>query len=95
MPRLGYWIGQPYWGRGYGTKAVAALVDRAFEMYPHDRVGAGVFEENAASQRVLQKLGFTAVGRKMVRSRSRGEAVAAIELQVARAAWEAERPNRS
>ena len=87
MPRLGYWIGRRHWGQGFGTAAVAELVDRAFAKYPHDRVGAGVFKENTASQRVLQKLGFTAVGPKTVESRSRGGAVEAIDLQITRAEW--------
>jgi len=87
MPRLGYWIGRPHWGRGIGTAAVAALVDRAFAKYPHDRVGAGVFRENAASQRVLEKLGFTEVGPKVVQSRSRGGDVEAIDMQITRAKW--------
>jgi [ribosomal protein S5]-alanine N-acetyltransferase len=94
MPRLGYWIGRPHWGQGFGTEAVAELVDRAFRMYPHDRVGAGVFKENAASQRVLAKLGFTAKGSKMVTSRSRGGEVEAIDMQVTRAEWEAAKARR-
>jgi [ribosomal protein S5]-alanine N-acetyltransferase len=94
MPRLGYWIGKPYWGKGYGTEAIAKLVDRAFQLHPHGRVGAGVFKENAASQRVLQKLGFSAVGSKMVESRSRGGPVEAVDLQITRAAWEAAKARR-
>ena len=88
-PRLVYWIGRPYWGRGFGTEAVAELVDRAFRLYPHDRIGAGVFKENVASQRLLRKLGFTAAGRKMVDSRSHGEAVEAIDMHITRCEWEA------
>jgi RimJ/RimL family protein N-acetyltransferase len=94
MPRLGYWIGKPHWGRGYGTEAVAALVDHAFATHNHDRVGAGVFCENAASQRLLQKLGFIAVAPKMVQSRARGKAVDAIDMQITRAEWEAAKPRR-
>lgn len=88
MPRLGYWIGRPYWGRGLGTAAVAELVERAFRLHPHPRVGAGVFRENLASLRVLEKLGFAAVGSKTVESRSRGGPVEAIDMQITRAAWE-------
>jgi ribosomal-protein-alanine N-acetyltransferase len=87
MPRLGYWIGRRHWGQGYGTEAVGALVDLAFRTYPHDRVGAGVFQENVASQRLLQKLGFTAAGTKTVPSRSRGEDVPAVDLRITRAEW--------
>lgn len=94
MPRLGYWIGRRHWGRGFGTEAVSELIDRAFRMFPHDRVGAGVFKENAASQRVLAKLGFTAKGSKMVTSRSRGGEVEAIDMQITRAEWEAAKARR-
>jgi len=87
MPRLGYWIGRKYWRRGFGAEAVSALVDHAFARCPHDRVGAGVFRENTASQRVLQKLGFTAIGPKVTHSRSRGANVEAIEMQITRAEW--------
>jgi RimJ/RimL family protein N-acetyltransferase len=91
MPRLGYWIGKSYWGQGFGTEAVAELAERAFRTYPHDRIGAGVFCENTASQRVLRKLGFKAVGTKTVESRSREEAVEVIDMQITRAEWQAAR----
>ena len=29
-PALGYWLGQPYWGKGYGREAVAAVIDYGF-----------------------------------------------------------------
>jgi len=95
MPRLGYWIGRPYWGRGFGTEAVAELAERAFKMYPHGRIGAGVFRENTASLRVLRKLGFNAVGTKTVESRSRGAAVEAVDMQITRAEWQAARSRLS
>lgn len=94
MPRLGYWIGKAHWGRGLGTEAVGELVYRAFQMFPLDRVGAGVFRENVSSQRLLEKLGFKAVGRKMVESRSPGDAVEAVDMQITRAEWEAAKARR-
>src|SRR6266536_3275003 len=36
-PELGYWLGVPYWGRGYATEAVRALIDHAFAELGHDR----------------------------------------------------------
>jgi 8-oxo-dGTP diphosphatase len=94
MPRLGYWIGRLYWGRGFGTEAIAELVDRAFRMHPHDRVGAGVFRDNAASQALLRKLGFEARGLKASDSLSRGTVVETLELQVTRSAWQLARAVR-
>jgi RimJ/RimL family protein N-acetyltransferase len=91
MPRLGYWIGRRHWGRGYGTEAIAALIDHAFAIHPHDRVGAGVFHDNPASRRVLEKLGLVLVGRKQSMSRSRGVLVDTLDMQLSRAAWEESR----
>jgi ribosomal-protein-alanine N-acetyltransferase len=59
---LGYWVDQACAGRGLATRAVAEALDVAFgEMRLH-RVEAGTLPENVASQRVLQKNGFTCVG---------------------------------
>jgi RimJ/RimL family protein N-acetyltransferase len=87
MPRLGYWIGRSHWGRGYATEAVAALADYAFRTYPQDRIGAGVFEDNPASRRVLEKLGFSRAGGHMLQCRAREEAVAVEDMQTTRARW--------
>lgn len=89
MPRLGYWFGRKFWGQGYATEAIGALVGYAFRTYPEDRVGAGIFHDNPASRRVLEKLGFAAAGNKASVSRSRGGEVVTIDMQIARAAWAA------
>jgi RimJ/RimL family protein N-acetyltransferase len=55
---LGYWIGRPYWGRGYATFGVKMVLEFAFQNQRLDRVGAKSFVSNAASRRVLEKNGF-------------------------------------
>lgn len=55
---LGYWIGRPYWGRGYATFGVKMVLQFAFQNLRLTRVGSAVFESNLASQRVLVKTGF-------------------------------------
>ncbi len=55
---LGYWIGVPYWGRGYATEAAAAVVRFGFETLPLNRIYAMHFARNPASGRVLQKIGM-------------------------------------
>lgn len=55
---LGYWLGVPFWGRGYATEAAAAVVRYGFEQLQLHRIFASHFEGNVASQRVLQKLGM-------------------------------------
>ena len=43
---LGYWLGRPFWGHGFATRAVRALSAWAFETFELDRLGACVFENN-------------------------------------------------
>lgn len=54
--QLGYWIGAPYWGRGYATEAGAAVLDYAFGPLALHRVAATHFTRNPASCRVMEKL---------------------------------------
>ena len=55
---LGYWIGRPYWGRGFATEAALAAVAFAFERTDVDRVVALPLADNAPSRRVLEKAGL-------------------------------------
>jgi ribosomal-protein-alanine N-acetyltransferase len=59
---LGYWIGQPFAGRGYMTEAVRTLLPHAFESLHLHRVEAACLAHNAASMRVLEKAGFEREG---------------------------------
>jgi RimJ/RimL family protein N-acetyltransferase len=60
---IGYWLGEPYWGRGITTEAVKAMTEYAFERFDVRRVYAGVFDWNRASARVLEKSGYIFEGR--------------------------------
>jgi RimJ/RimL family protein N-acetyltransferase len=60
---VGYWVGEPYWGRGIATAAVKTLSAYAFATFPLERLQAEVFAWNAASARVLEKAGYTLEGR--------------------------------
>lgn len=55
---LGYWIGKPYWGMGYATEAVRALIIHAFETGGFDYLTVGHFSDNPASARIIAKFGF-------------------------------------
>ena len=55
---IGYWLGQPYWGKGYGKKTVELLTAYAFEKLNLIRVFAGVFANNKASMKVLENSGY-------------------------------------
>jgi RimJ/RimL family protein N-acetyltransferase len=56
---LGYWIGEPFRGRGIMTEAVKEMVTLVFDTFEVNRIYATPFECNFASQRVLEKAGFT------------------------------------
>jgi len=56
---IGYFVGRPFWGRGYATAAVHSLVQFAFYDLRLRRVEAWVDAGNQPSRRVLVKCGFT------------------------------------
>ena len=60
---LGYWIGVPYWGRGFATEAAGAVAALGFESLGLHRIFAHVHAGNIASQRVLEKIGMRHEGR--------------------------------
>jgi ribosomal-protein-alanine N-acetyltransferase len=60
--RFGYWLGEPFWGRGIMTAAVRATVDYVFAHLELVRLEAPVFEWNPPSMRVLEKCGFVREG---------------------------------
>jgi [ribosomal protein S5]-alanine N-acetyltransferase len=60
---IGYWLGEPFWGRGIATEALRAMTDYAFAHFDICRLEAGVFGWNPASARVLEKAGYTLEGR--------------------------------
>lgn len=59
---LGYCLGEAAWGRGYATEAAGALLEWAFDTLDLNRVQAETDTRNAASARVLEKLGFRREG---------------------------------
>jgi RimJ/RimL family protein N-acetyltransferase len=59
---FGYWLGEPYWGRGIGTDAARTLAGHALASGSVCRLEATVFVANTASARVLEKCGFALEG---------------------------------
>jgi [ribosomal protein S5]-alanine N-acetyltransferase len=59
---LGYWCAIDFWGRGYGTEAVRAVIDYGFRTLALNRVHAECHGDNPASRRVLEKAGMTFEG---------------------------------
>ena len=60
---MGYWLAEPYWGNGVITRAIGRIVAYGFETFDITRIFARPFSTNPASQRVLEKAGFTCEAR--------------------------------
>ena len=60
---IGYWLGEPFWGRGLDTEALIAMTKHAAGAYELTRLYARAFEWNPASCRVLEKAGYVLEGR--------------------------------
>ena len=61
---LGYWIGLPYWNRGYATEAARMVVAFGFAAFGLHRIKSSCFGSNPASARVLEKIGMRYEGRR-------------------------------
>jgi len=84
---LGYALAPEVWGRGYATEAVDAVVRAAFALSHVAEIDASVQVENAASRRVLEKAGFSRVGRAMRGAPARGAMVECDAFTYKRADW--------
>jgi len=56
---MGYWLAEPFWGKGIMTEAIRRMLDYSFKTWEVDRVFARPFGSNLGSQHVLEKVGFT------------------------------------
>ena len=59
---LGYWLGEPYWGKGIMSRVVVSFTAYTFQEYPVSRIFAEPYLDNEASRRVLEKAGFSLEG---------------------------------
>ncbi|XXM71101.1 GNAT family N-acetyltransferase [Lysinibacillus sphaericus] len=59
---LGYWIGRPYWGKGFATEAVKRMISFGFQDLGLNKVWASALSRNQASIAVLQKAGLLKEG---------------------------------
>jgi len=84
---IGYWIGVPYWNRGYATEAVRAVIDHAFGAQGCDALQAGARVSNPASRRVLEKCGFQWTGVRLTRIRAINSAAPVDRFRLDRGLW--------
>jgi ribosomal-protein-alanine N-acetyltransferase len=75
---LGFWLGRPWWGRGYATEAARAVVRHGFKAHRLPGFSSAHFADNPASGRVLAKLGFQPAGRGWIACAARGHDVQAL-----------------
>jgi len=60
-PELGYWLGEPHWGKGIMSEAVKGLTEAAFATRAYPRLKSRALATNTASLNVLEKAGFRRV----------------------------------
>jgi RimJ/RimL family protein N-acetyltransferase len=86
-PEIGYWLGAPYWGQGYATEAVRAVIDYAFDDLKHEALQAGARVTNPASRRVLEKCGFQWTGVGLYRIRAIKSSAPIDRFRLDRGLW--------
>jgi len=59
---IAYWIGEEYWGNGYASEALSAIISFAFTEKGYHKVWGRFFSSNPASGKVMQKVGMTKEG---------------------------------
>ena len=88
-PNVGYWLGEPHWGKGYMTEAVNALVHHIFATSDAHAIYLGAFTANASSLRVQTKVGFVSDGETKLHSNPQNVEFAHINTMLTRGAFEA------
>ena len=87
IAEIGYWIGVPFWGRGYASEAAAALVRYGFEECGLRRIFAGHYSRNPSSGRVLQKLRMQYEGTQRQHAYKWGEYLDVVNYGLLRDEW--------
>jgi RimJ/RimL family protein N-acetyltransferase len=82
LPELGYWLGEPHWGKGLMSEAVKGLLGAAFDTGLYPRLRARALASNAASLNVLEKAGFKRTGSDIsADGHNAGKPVVLLELE--------------
>lgn len=72
---VGFWLGEPFWGRGIATAALGAFVTYSFKQFDLSRIYANVLAGNTASIRVLEKTGFRYEGTMSKSAEKQGQLI--------------------
>ena len=84
---LGYWIGCPYWSRGYATEAARACAAFAFDHFDLHKLTAMHDPANPASGKVLEKIGMTREGERRGHLKKNGVYLDTVEYGMLRTAF--------
>ena len=86
---IGYWIGRPYWGRGFGGEALKRATRFAFDDLNVDALDVEVMVGNVASERILEKAGYAKIG-ETVSAAGRCDGVPVVQYRLDRVGWAAQ-----
>ena len=86
-PEIGYWLGTKFWGKGYATEAVRAVIDYAFTDLDCEALQAAARVTNPASRRVLEKCGFQWTGAGLLRIRALASSAPIDRFRLDRGLW--------
>lgn len=88
---IGYWLGKPWWGRGFASEAAQRTLDWGFETLELNRIHAGYMAHNPASGGVLTKLGMQHEGLRREHFIRHGRPVDLVVTGLLRKDWIARR----
>jgi len=91
-PELGYWLGEPFWNRGFMSEAVSAVVGWYFGVTGATSIRSGIFSFNKASLAVQKHIGFVEIGANTMHCLARNEEVRHIDTELTRARWAERNP---
>jgi RimJ/RimL family protein N-acetyltransferase len=86
-PEIGYWLGAKYWGKGYATEAVRAVIDHVFTDLDCEAIQSAARVTNPASRRILEKCGFQWTGAGLLRIRAISSSAPIDRFRLDRGLW--------
>jgi RimJ/RimL family protein N-acetyltransferase len=87
VPEIGYWLGTKFWGKGYATEAVRAVIDHVFTDLECEALQSAARVTNPASRRVLEKCGFQWTGAGLLRIRALNSSAPIDRFRLDRGLW--------
>lgn len=85
---MGYALSEEHWNRGYMSEAAQAVIDHCFGAYPVNRIQAHFKRENAASGRVMEKVGMKLEGTFRERIHHKGRFWDTVHYAILKSEWQ-------